>query len=265
MAGVQCTFERVEKKFVLTQQQAERFMQDLTAYMAVDAYGQHTIRNLYYDTDDYALVRKSIAKPTYKAKFRLRAYGTPAEDSLIFAELKKKYKGVVYKRRIAERPQAIQRFLAGETLLGENPQIQRELHRYFAEHTIRPKVFLAYERVALYGLEDSALRVTFDTHLRFRTEHLERFTDDAGTLICPDDPVILEVKLAQAAPLWLARLLSQHHLYMSSFSKYGTCYLNHLARRTPDVRPMAGKLPTENIHQNDNDNPESEGEIEHAS
>ena len=253
MAGVQCSFERVEKKFILTHAQADALMQDLTAgYMAVDQYGQHTIRNLYYDTDDYALIRKSIQKPKYKAKFRIRAYGTPKEDTLIFAELKKKYSGVVYKRRIAVSPDDMQRFLQGETLDGENPQIQRELHRYLAEHPIRSKVFLAYERVALYGLDDPALRVTFDTHLRFRTTHLDRFTDAAGTLICPDDPVILEVKLANAAPLWLARLLSKQKIYMSSFSKYGICYLNHLARRTPDIRPMARKQ-------------DDEGEIEHAS
>lgn len=207
MAGVQCSFERVEKKFVLTHAQAEALMRDLTAgYMAVDQYGQHTIRNLYYDTDDYALIRRSIQRPRYKVKFRLRAYGTPMEDSLIFAELKKKYSGVVYKRRIAVSPDDMRRFLRGETLDGENPQIQRELHRYLSEHPIRPKVFLAYERVALCGLEDPALRVTLDTHLRYRTTRLDCFTDDAGTLICPDDPVILEVKLANAAPLWLARL-----------------------------------------------------------
>lgn len=131
MAGVQCSFERVEKKFVLTHLQAEALMRDLTAgYMAVDQYGQHTIRNLYYDTDDYALIRRSIQRPKYKVKFRLRAYGTPMEDSLIFAELKKKYSGVVYKRRIAVSPDDMRRFLRGETLDGENPQIQRELHRY---------------------------------------------------------------------------------------------------------------------------------------
>ena len=97
MAGVQCSFERVEKKFVLTHAQAEALMRDLTAgYMAVDQYGQHTIRNLYYDTDDYALIRRSIQRPKYKVKFRLRAYDTPMEDKLIFAELKKKYSGVVY-------------------------------------------------------------------------------------------------------------------------------------------------------------------------
>ena len=217
MAGVQCSFERVEKKFVLTHAQAEALMRDLTAgYMAVDQYGQHTIRNLYYDTDDYALIRRSIQRPKYKVKFRLRAYGTLMEDSLIFAELKKKYSGVVYKRRIAVSPDDMRRFLRGETLDGENP------------------------------------RVTLDTHLRYRTTRLDCFTDDAGELICPDDPVILEVKLANAAPLWLARLLSRHKIYMSSFSKYGTCYLNHLARRTPDIRPMA--------HKRNN-----EGEIEHAS
>lgn len=117
MADVQCSFERVEKKFVLTHAQAEALMQDLTAgYMAVDQYGQHTIRNLYYDTDNYALIRRSIQRPRYKVKFRLRAYGTPMEDTLIFAELKKKYSGVVYKRRIAVSPDDMRRFLRGETL-----------------------------------------------------------------------------------------------------------------------------------------------------
>ena len=117
MAGVQCSFERVERKFVLTHAQAEALMRDLTAgYMAVDQYGQHTIRNLYYDTDDYALIRRSIQKPKYKVKFRLRAYGTPMKDSLIFAELKKKYSGVVYKRRIAVSPDDMRRFLRGSCL-----------------------------------------------------------------------------------------------------------------------------------------------------
>lgn len=234
MANIQGSFERVEKKFILTSEQAERLMQDLTAYMAVDQYGEHTIRNLYYDTEHYDLIRASVMKPAYKAKFRVRAYGKKAEDTQIFAELKKKYRGIVYKRRIAASPEEMTRFLQGETLLGADAQIQRELHRYLQEHPIQPRVFLAYERVALYGLEDASLRMTLDRHLRFRTEHLERFTDDSGMLICPDDPVILEIKLMHAAPLWLARLLSRHHIYMSSFSKYGTCYLNYLAR--PDKK-----------------------------
>lgn len=236
MANVQCSFERVEKKFLLTSAQAEQLMQDLTAYMVVDQYGEHTIRNLYYDTDDYALIRTSVMKPVYKAKFRLRAYGRKAEDTQIFAELKKKYRGIVYKRRIAATPEELARFLQGETQENADAQIQKELHRYLQEHPIQPKVFLAYERVALYGKEDASLRMTLDRHLRFRTDRLEQFTDDSGTLICPDDPVILEIKLMHAAPLWLARLLSRHHIYMSSFSKYGTCYLNHLARpeKTPE-------------------------------
>lgn len=119
MAGVQCSFERVEKKFVLTHAQAEALMRDLTAgYMAVDQYGQHTIRNLYYDTDDYALIRRSIQRPKYKVKFRLRAYGTPMEDSLIFAELKKKHSGVVYKRRNAGRRKSADSARTASVLVG---------------------------------------------------------------------------------------------------------------------------------------------------
>ena len=253
MAGVQCSFERVEKKFVLTHAQAEALMRNLTAgYMAVDQYGQHTIRNLYYDTDDYALIRRSIQRPRYKVKFRLRAYGTPMEDTLIFAELKKKYSGVATSGGLRSARTTCGASCAAKRWTAKIRRFSASCIGICRKHPIRPKVFLAYERVALYGLDAPALRVTLDTHLRYRTTRLDCFTDDAGTLICPDDPVILEVKLQNAAPLWLARLLSRHKIYMSSFSKYGTCYLNHLARRKPDIRPMA--------HKRNN-----EGEIEHAS
>ena len=244
MANVQCSFERVEKKFLLTQLQAKALLHDLRTYMEIDQYGQHTIRNLYFDTPDYAVIRRSVLKPVYKVKFRLRAYGTPAHDTLVFAELKKKYKGIVYKRRIAAAPEELSRFLQGEMLPDEpNVQIQRELHRYLQEHPVAPRVLLSYERIALFGREDPALRVTFDTNLRFRTDRLEQFTDDSGRLICDDNPVVLEIKLAHAAPLWLTHLLSRHHCYMTSFSKYGTCYLKHLACNVPDIRTM---IPCEN-------------------
>lgn len=254
MTGIQESFERVEKKLILTAAQADDLMQDLTAKMVLDQYGQHTIRNLYYDTADDALIRASIQKPVYKAKFRLRAYGTPQTDTLIFAELKKKYRGIVYKRRIAAAPEQLRKFMDGETLPDADGQIQRELHRFLQEHPIAPRVFLAYERVALYGREDPALRMTFDTNLRFRTDRLSDFTDATGGLICPENPVIMEIKLMQAAPLWLSRMLSRHHLYISSFSKYGTCYQNHLIRPVRPVQPVRPEIPLK-----------TEGVCEHAS
>ena len=98
--GSQMVFQRYEIKFLLTRKQKECILKAMEPYMELDAYGRSTIRNIYYDTDNYRLVRKSLEKPVYKEKLRVRSYSAAAPDDKVFVELKKKYKGVVYKRRI---------------------------------------------------------------------------------------------------------------------------------------------------------------------
>ena len=229
MAGVQCSFERVEKKFVLTHAQAEALMRDLTAgYMAVDQYGQHTIRNLYYDTDDYALIRRSIQRPKYKVKFRLRAYGTPMEDSLIFAELKKKHSGVVYKRRAEMTLRQAREYLSGGEKPPQDSQILREIDYTLKFHDIHPMVCLCYERVALYGKENPDLRITFDTGIRFRTDELDLGAGARGQNLLPPGGVLMEIKIPGAMPLWMARALDEMNIRQTSFSKIGTAYTNFI-------------------------------------
>ena len=60
--------------------------------MELDHYGRSTIRNIYYDTDNYRLIRKSLEKPVYKEKLRVRSYRQVSQDEEVFVELKKKYK-----------------------------------------------------------------------------------------------------------------------------------------------------------------------------
>lgn len=229
MEHIQYTFRRVEKKYVLTEETAARVMERLLPYMDEDQYGRHTIRNIYYDTDDYALIRRSIQKPVYKEKFRLRGYSTAEDAQLTFAELKKKYKGVVYKRRVAGSAQDIDRLLQGGWLEGEDAQTQREIHWFLGAYRPMPRVFIGYERDAFFCREDPLLRVTFDRHIRWRQDDLTLAGGDAGALVLPDDPVVMEVKIADAAPLWLARLFSELGVYPASFSKYGTCYQRYIA------------------------------------
>lgn len=68
--------------------------------MLPDEYGESLICNLYYDTPDYRLIRRSLDKPLYKEKLRLRCYGQPRTDSTAFIEVKKKFNGILYKRRM---------------------------------------------------------------------------------------------------------------------------------------------------------------------
>lgn len=229
MLEFQHTFERIEKKYVLTEDKAAQVIDRLAPYMTEDQYGYHTIRNIYYDTPDYTLIRKSLSKPVYKEKFRLRGYSTAADADVTFAELKKKYRGVVYKRRVAGSGQAIDQLLAGGMLAGEDAQTQREIHWFLNAYDLIPRVFIGYERDAFFCREDPLLRVTFDRHIRWREDRLTLAEGDAGELILPEDPVVMEVKIAAAAPLWMARAFSELAVYPTTFSKYGVCYLRHIA------------------------------------
>lgn len=231
MAAIQYSFQRHEKKFLLTPEQYRAILPLLAERMEEDRYGEYTICSLYYDTPAFDLIRASVQKPPYKEKFRLRSYGVPGKDDRIFGEIKKKFDGVVYKRRVAATPGEMARFLAGGELPHESPQIQRELHWFLRCHPISPRVFIGYDRTALAGREDQELRITFDRNLRWRDQQLDLMAGDHGAPVLPEERVVMEAKLPQAAPLWLVRVLSQLELRPTSFSKIGTCYQRHLAQK----------------------------------
>ncbi|MGN0665060.1 MAG: polyphosphate polymerase domain-containing protein [Huintestinicola sp.] len=229
MSNIQYTFKRYEKKYLLTPEQYDSFILRLSEYMTIDRYGLHTICNIYYDTDDYRLIRASINKPVYKEKFRVRSYGVPSDDSMIFAEIKKKYKGIVYKRRIAGSYSAVDAFVNNCTYIdGENVQIQNEIRYMLDRIPLRPKAFIGYDRTALHELSGTELRVTFDRNIRWRTHELDLRAGDHGQSVTDDDIIIMEVKVPKAMPLWMITLLSENHIKPVSFSKYGTCYQKYI-------------------------------------
>ena len=94
------TFKRFEKKFLLNPYQYERLKTEIDKHFNPDKYGETKICNIYFDTPDYLLIRRSIDKPIFKEKVRLRTYGVPNDQTVAFFEVKRKYKKVVYKRRI---------------------------------------------------------------------------------------------------------------------------------------------------------------------
>lgn len=231
MAKIQYSFQRYEKKFILTPGQYRQLLPLLEPWMEADKYGEYTICNLYYDTDAFELIRTSVSRPPYKEKFRLRSYGVPGEKDKVFGEIKKKFDGVVYKRRVAAPLDEMERFLAGGVLSHESSQIQREIHWFLRCHPIRPQVFIGYDRAAYAGREDPALRLTFDRNIRWRTRELDLRAGDHGDPVLLHERVIMEIKIPQAVPLWLVQALDRVKAYPASFSKIGTCYQLHLARK----------------------------------
>ena len=111
----QMKFKRYELKYLLTAKQKEQLLEVMEPYMKLDQYGRSTIRNIYYDTDTYRLIRRSLEKPTYKEKLRVRSYAKASGKSNVFVDLKKKYESVAYKRRIALPKQQAARWLSGQS------------------------------------------------------------------------------------------------------------------------------------------------------
>ena len=228
----QYSFARHEQKYFLTPQQQAALLERIAPRIRRDVYDHYTICSLYYDTDEWRLIRASLEKPAYKEKLRVRSYGVPTDGGHVFVEIKKKYAGVVYKRRITASPADAAAFLRTGKSTQPLGQIGREIEWFRARYAAKPKVFIGYDRMVFSGIEQPELRITFDTNLRFRTDELDlRLGSHGAPLLMPDE-VLMEIKIPGACPMWLSRLLSETGAFPTSFSKIGHCYKNSILRET---------------------------------
>ena len=223
MCEIQSCFKRYEKKYLLTQEQYRAMRFGMAQYMKPDEHPRYSICNLYYDTENYDLIRASLEKPVYKEKLRMRSYGVPGSMDKVFVEIKKKYDDVVYKRRVTMELQNAVPYLRGARR-GDGSQIGREIDWFLRNYRPEPKVFIAYDREAYAASDGGELRITFDTALRARSNDLDLRAGDHGVPLLADDRVLMEIKIPGTAPLWLARLLSENGVFPTSFSKYGAYY-----------------------------------------
>lgn len=232
MNGNQEVFRRIEKKYIVDEPTYEKLIKKLDGHFVKDRYYKSTICNIYYDTPSHQLVRNSIEKPVYKEKLRVRSYGVPNDEDMVFVELKKKYKGVVYKRRIEMTLAQTRDFFAGKEVPHDNPQIENEL-KYFLKfyEGIAPAMYLSYDRLAYCGTEDPSLRLTFDTHILYREEQKELDKGIWGKELLPAGMRVMEIKIPNAMPLWLSAILDELEIYPALFSKYGTAYLNEFSEK----------------------------------
>lgn len=229
-------FNRYEIKYLLDSAAFQKVSGRLADYMELDSYNQqcmtYPVTNLYYDTADYHLIRTSLSKPKYKEKLRLRAYGVPASGAKAYVEIKKKAAGLTNKRRSALALDEAYAFLQTGVLPAQMPyqnrQVLREIQYILQTFDLNPALYLAYDRRAYFGIGAHDLRVSFDRNIRFRQSDLRLEAGDYGDSLLDEDQWLMEIKSAQSIPLWLCRLLSEHHVYPVSFSKYGKAYMQIL-------------------------------------
>lgn len=234
---IQLNFKRYEIKYLLDDQKRDSLQKLMERHMVPDEWGPSTVCNVYYDTPTHLLVRRSVEHPLYKEKVRVRSYGSASSDKPVFVELKKKYDGVVYKRRCTMNMARANELLA--THGNPSGQIERELD-YTAKHYggLVPSMFIAYDREAFYDPNDHEFRMTFDRRVRCREHDLRLDAGDEGEQYLEDGRSILEVKAGGAVPLWLVRFLSEEGLYRTHFSKIGVAWNRKLERARRNVRTV---------------------------
>ena len=231
MKNTRLNFKRNEKKYLLSPERYEALWSELSPRLVPDEYFSSTVCSVYYDSGDYELIRRSIEAPVYKEKLRVRSYGVPAPDGTVFVELKKKFKGTVYKRRVQTTAERAEAWLSGLSAAPENSQVCREIDWFLHMHSPAPKIFIACDREAYVADGAPELRFTFDRGIRWREGELSLCAGTHGAPLLDDGQVLMEIKIPDAAPLWLAGTLSRLEVFPTGFSKYGSCYKSGLVQK----------------------------------
>ena len=240
-------FKRYELKYLMDEDQKDAVLRAIGEHMIPDCYAHSTISNIYFDTPDFLLARRSISKPLYKEKLRVRSYGTPSKDDEVFVELKKKYDSVVYKRRLTMSLREAEEWLCYGSD-GPDSQIGREIGFMKIRYPqIGPAMFLSYDRDAYCSGDSGDLRITIDSDITARTGDVSLSSDAIGHKVLPYGYTLMEIKTMYGYPEWLRSVLNDNRLYKSCFSKYGNAYKEMVLCRVPEefIRITGGERTVE--------------------
>ena len=225
----QNVFERYEYKYFLTPAQKRALLEGTGSRLELDQYGRTTIRNIYYDTDSYRLIRDSLDHPVYKEKLRVRSYQRVDGSDTVFVEIKKKFEDVVYKRRVAIPKTSAEHWIDMREPMPFRSQITSEIDYFLNFYEgIKARAFISYEREAYSDRNDPGFRVTFDENILARNVEMDLGSDIWGRSLLPPGTVLMEVKISGAMPLRMAGFLSSNNITKITYSKYGTYYKDHL-------------------------------------
>lgn len=237
------TFDRVEKKYLLTKSQYDTILPLVKSHTTSDEYYLSDIYNIYYDTANYDLIVQSIDQPDFKEKLRARSYDgydkvfleikTKLRGHAALAEIEEPDNNLGFKRRVLITHDDYDKFKTRQSSAvelarrdeeqGTDIQIAKEIDYLVSHLDLKPRIFVRYHRESYKGERD--LRVTFDTDLQYRTCDLSfrKHNKDRPAFI-GEPNIIMEVKAHGSVPLWFARALSQNHIYPQQFSKIGSIY-----------------------------------------
>lgn len=236
------TFNRFEKKYIMTKEIYNNVFNDMSLYLEKDTHSEslpyYTICNIYYDTVTDEVIKRSVSKPVFKEKLRLRCYCNGKDSDIAFLEIKKKFDGFVNKRRtkitVGEAHNLIDNKVLPLKKSYHNTQVLNEIYHYVKDKELVPRVVISYDRMAYTDKVNRDVRVTFDTNITSRRDHLMLSRTNDDQMILGKNYVLMEIKTSTSIPLWLTHILTKYDVYSNSFSKYGTEFFEYLIENRKD-------------------------------
>ena len=224
-------FNRLEKKYVISKEQKELFLKELSDYLILDNYassdGFYYVHSIYFDNEFDELIHYSIERPPYKEKLRVRSYNLNLDDDdIVYLEIKKKYHGVGNKRRIKIKYSDYKKILNNEKLEFNNyltKEIYCEIKQILNVTNCYPKIFISCLRQAYYNKDNKDFRITFDSKICFRRNNIDFIEGDCESIL-DNNLCVMEIKFANAIPLEIVNVLTKLNIHRKRFSKYGKAY-----------------------------------------
>ena len=216
-------FLRTEQKYYLSEVQYKLLMANIKDRIKKDKFYHEKICNVYFDTINNDLIINSLNKPIYKEKVRLRSYNVPNANDLVFLELKKKFDGIVYKRRITLLNSEAILYINEGIMPSNNNQIMQEIDYIFKTYKLMPKLSLTYDRLAYVSIDDESFRITFDYNIKSSTKIL-KLDELKNEENLTGNNYIMEIKTDKSIPFWLLKAITEYRIYPKSYSKYGEVY-----------------------------------------
>lgn len=227
--------QRLELKYIISEQQALAVRDFVQMYLEIDEYSKdkpnysYRIHSLYLDSDDLKTYWDTINGLKNRFKLRLRYYDD-LPTSPVFFEIKRRMNEAILKQRGGVRRPAVPWLLAGqlpepEHLLSPGNAKQLVALQRFSQLMLSigatPKAHVTYFREAWVSTHDNSIRVTMDRNVYCSPEFGCSLRTELGPPVKPfGHQVILELKFTGRFPNWFRELVEAFDLTRGAAAKY---------------------------------------------
>jgi SPX domain protein involved in polyphosphate accumulation len=222
---------RLEYKYLVPVAYLDRMRQDLSRYLAPDAYAvlrpghEYTVRSIYFDSHDYKCYYEKLDGIYTRKKFRIRGYNSFEEKSPIFFEIKRKHDNFISKNRARISYEKLQKVMIDRHIdshfADEEKMYFDYFYYYYQLKQLEPKVLIVYNREAYECKFGSQLRITFDKDLHSKVvSNVHQLFEEDGLKSAYHREFILEIKFFQVLPQWIKNVLEKYDLTRLAVSKY---------------------------------------------